>query len=840
MANYSETFSALGGLKSSSSRSISFNRLNSPKVGLFVNFFKSNFKLLVTSIGLSSLRTKLSGKVLSTVLGLKSIKKSSIAVKFSLLLGLKNVSSITPDISGGIGGVGSGGATAGARLFYSIGGSPEIWVREDSKIKWKVIDLIDGRSRSIEVLISNPKHTKEVNYGLFTRVKIVDTISDQVIFLGRVVVSESGWNSDYGLVLTIKAQDYLYELTQRYCTTDFSAPIKRSEMVKQIVDTYATAGSISSIVTESGSTETIQRDFTKSSKKAIQAIEELAIEDTELSYWGTTEPIIISRINADHSRAYETEFDFSKTSYVIWYGIKVDSSTSTDLVPAIEGTTFDDLTSLLVVCGNYGVPVYASILVDDNLINSLSNGTRLATFTSNLSDFKLSYGIVGFDLYVDTNVTPGSGDLEDPISYMHGELGDSLMLTARAFEIPVIHSTEEALNCIIVRAYDMTEGDGYPYHSTYSDMMSALNVWGDADFSAAKIVVGIPTYGRDATSGTYSFYNIFTTYNPPTSLNMVSENVPGGLIWWSGYDLSRQKAFDTAKLGYAGVMLSNIDQDAPTASSLLLGVNNILMARQSSSLYGYVGCDYRVDDSDNPVFEYFRRGSKPTDDGLVISLTEPQGGAVKRMLSDYNFSFSPKDIITRVIVRGQDEDGNKIEATAISPELESTYGIVTEYVDTVYGVSSQEYLETRAQNLKNVFAYTVKKGKCSIVGYPTYKYDGVYSKVRAGDVVFIDNTLQSVSTNYLVLGITYEEPPGIAVLDLLDISNFGRDYTKQINKVALSISDIGDYSGGGGGGIAEIPDPLEVDNLVVRVLAQINEAIITRLTVTDTLIIPVI
>ena len=57
-----------------------------------------------------------------------------------------------------------------------------------------------------------------------------------------------------------------------------------------------------------------------------------------------------------------------------------------------------------------------------------------------------------------------------------------------------------------------------------------------------------------------------------------------------------------------------------------------------------------MDDSYHPVFEYFVRGTKPvggTSNGLTISLTDTVGDQVKRMLPDYNFSSTPKEIITK-------------------------------------------------------------------------------------------------------------------------------------------------------------------------------------------------
>jgi len=198
--------------------------------------------------------------------------------------------------------------------------------------------------------------------------------------------------------------------------------------------------------------------------------------------------------------------------------------------------------------------------------------------------------------------------------------------------------------------------------------------------------------------------------------------------------------------------------------------------------------------SDDQVFEYFPRGSRPiggTSEGLTISLTDTPGDQVKRMLSDYNFSSSPKDIITHIICRGQDADGNKLEATAVNTTLEAQYGIRTEHIDTVYGTTTQVFLNTRANSLLTVFGKTIKRGACKIVGYPIYKVDGLYHTVRAGDVIHINNTLQNVDQDYLVVTIEYEEPPFITKFELLDISNYGRELPLGLEG-SLSAADIGD------------------------------------------------
>ncbi len=532
MPNYSESPSTVLGLLSNAVRN-------------------SIIKRFVESLlGLLSSKTKSSGRTFKPLLGIVSSVNRIIS-------SLKTLSSsighkLSPSASHA-----TGGTPVGTRLFYSLGGSPEKWEKETARIKITLSDLISGRARLAEIIISNPKNTRDSTYTIFKRIKLVDFVTNQIIFLGRVVTSNSGWDSDYGLVLNISSYDYMYEFIARFCTTNFNTPIKRADMIGQLVTDYSTSGTVAKIISAT-STDLIMRDYSTSSKKVSQVMEEIAIEDS-----------------------------------------------------------------------------------------------------------------------------PGSD----------------------------------------------------------------------------------------------------------------------------------------------------------------------------------VGCDYRVDDSDTPIFSYFIRGANPAGgaavNGLTISLTDTAGNQVKRMLSDYNFSFQPKDIITKVICRGEDSNGNKLEASAIAAGLESTYGIRTEYIDIVYGATTQDYLDTRAAELLKVYGKTIKRGACSIVGFPVYKIGNIYYTVRAGDLVHIHNTLQSVNQDYLVVGIKYEEPPVITKFELLDISDYGRELPVWLPKPALSAADIGDlktplvsstdryifmYIPGSlstGANYVAIPIPLNsvCDNVVISVtIAPVGASIIVDINLAGTTI----
>ena len=80
--------------------------------------------------------------------------------------------------------------SAGSVLYYSEGGSPEIWQEETARIKLTVLDSLVGRIRSFEALVSDPRNIKESIYTPYRRVKIVERTSSKTIFIGRVELSD--------------------------------------------------------------------------------------------------------------------------------------------------------------------------------------------------------------------------------------------------------------------------------------------------------------------------------------------------------------------------------------------------------------------------------------------------------------------------------------------------------------------------------------------------------------------------------------------------------------------------------------------------------------------------
>ncbi len=193
------------------------------------------------------------------------------------------------------------------------------------------------------------------------------------------------------------------------------------------------------------------------------------------------------------------------------------------------------------------------------------------------------------------------------------------------------------------------------------------------------------------------------------------------------------------------------------------------------------GYDYYVDDT--TTFQYFRRGSKPSggasSSGLTIALQKAETTSKRSMFHDYNLTEQPKEIVTRVTCYGNASTGEKISYPAINSTLETTYGIIKEKQDFVWGSEMSEaelltYCTNRAKALLGFQSGIVKRGTVKIKKYPYFGNSATL--VRVGDMVRLTIPPKSIDEDYMVLEVKYEEPPGTTTLKV--VSNiYGRGYS---------------------------------------------------------------
>jgi len=183
-------------------------------------------------------------------------------------------------------------------IYYSLGGSPELWQEETSWIKFDISDSLTARTRILTIALSDPRNISSTPYIAYKRVKVVERDTGSIVFLGRVDYSEPKYDDQYGQIILIYVSDYSRELFERKVDSNYSGldhitgsgtPTyhRRSELAAHLVADYTYPGSVITSIEQSGSTSTILKDYTKSGQSPAQIIESLASEDcwTDLT-WG--------------------------------------------------------------------------------------------------------------------------------------------------------------------------------------------------------------------------------------------------------------------------------------------------------------------------------------------------------------------------------------------------------------------------------------------------------------------------------------------------------------------------------------------------------------------------
>ncbi len=157
--------------------------------------------------------------------------------------------------------------------------------------------------------------------------------------------------------------------------------------------------------------------------------------------------------------------------------------------------------------------------------------------------------------------------------------GFKLSIAVEPRSIAVLPYAAAYLDWIDIMAYDIYHTVGYPEHSRYEDSIRAINLYFAGGIPKDKLLLGIPFYGRDSSTSYYPYDNIAIKYAPlPGSNSVVEPSVPGGIIWWNGPDLIRQKTRFVVDQGYLGVAVYKAPLDVEDGSPLLGAVTDLMLA----------------------------------------------------------------------------------------------------------------------------------------------------------------------------------------------------------------------------------------------------------------------
>lgn len=182
---------------------------------------------------------------------------------------------------------------AGSEVYFSdmVEGTAEGWTKETAAFKIKTKDSFSSRARVLTFTVADSGNNKEDVYYPYRRIKLVEKNTGNKIYLGRVELSDPYFDNTYGQVLDITVIDYSRELYERKIDSNYTAtaspyitavPYKRSQLIKQLVYDYTYPGTVFATgIEDSGSSDTISKDYSKYDKAVIQEINTLASED----YW---------------------------------------------------------------------------------------------------------------------------------------------------------------------------------------------------------------------------------------------------------------------------------------------------------------------------------------------------------------------------------------------------------------------------------------------------------------------------------------------------------------------------------------------------------------------------
>jgi len=273
------------------------------------------------------------------------------------------------------------------------------------------------------------------------------------------------------------------------------------------------------------------------------------------------------------------DIDLSKVTHVIWQGVEVTSSTDSTLRVAADAD-WDQLPTLVKAAHKAGTKVMASLIGfwDETELDQVWESPSLrAELVENLETLVEEYGLDGIDVDNEGSCHP------ENYSVFVRELREALgpdrivSIAANPYGVCIDPKAVVHLDFINMMSYDMFRGTGYPYHSTMEESVAALELWADAGVPEEKLLMGIPFYGRDGKTAHFEYWWIVEKYSPLPHQNQVSEpTAAGGIIWWNGEELVREKVKYILDNGFGGVMIYELGNDSTGEHSLLLTLFEIL------------------------------------------------------------------------------------------------------------------------------------------------------------------------------------------------------------------------------------------------------------------------
>jgi len=266
--------------------------------------------------------------------------------------------------------------------------------------------------------------------------------------------------------------------------------------------------------------------------------------------------------------------DFNMVTHIIWQGLEVTSGQDPTLRVSNDAD-WKQIERLAELGHAHNIKVLISLVGhwdNPDLTDIWKSPTLRAELINNIKKLIENYDIDGIDLDNENYCDPAiySQFIEELYKAINPQ-GTIISLAAHPYKVCINANAAECLDFVNLMTYDMGHGPGYPYHSTLEESITALNLWTHAGIPKNKLLMGIPFYGRDGHITPFEYWWIVNRYDPSPDQNEVDEPLAaGGVVWWNGIDLVKEKTEYVLDNHFGGVMVYELGNDCFDERSLLL------------------------------------------------------------------------------------------------------------------------------------------------------------------------------------------------------------------------------------------------------------------------------
>lgn len=236
------------------------------------------------------------------------------------------------------------------------------------------------------------------------------------------------------------------------------------------------------------------------------------------------------------------------------------------------------LTTWANKCHPLGVGIYVDLYDSTTKLASIvASPTLLAQLAVNIKNLIIANNLDGVSL--DWEVTKTQAQMDTLINAIYAQLnpiGKEIVIAGNWYAPDCSLTGFQKVNFVNMMTYDMTWSPAVgrlPQHSLFEDMVSAMMLWANAGYDRTKLGVGIPFYGKDSSANGFLWSEIVNNLHPYSNVNQANvtsitgwngavKTVSGGVIWWNGLDLVRQKVDWVLANGFGGMMIFSLAQDS--------------------------------------------------------------------------------------------------------------------------------------------------------------------------------------------------------------------------------------------------------------------------------------